>query len=91
MTITNGKTRDNHVVEFEEGRRLAWKPASPGEPPAGHLWRWELEPRDDGTTTVTHTYDWSKLTDPSRMARARTTTPEMLQRSVDRLAARVES
>ena len=56
MTLTNGKTRENHVVEFEEGRRVAWKPASPGEPPAGHLWRWTLEPRPDGTTRVTHSH-----------------------------------
>ena len=91
MTNTNGKTRENHVVEFEEGRRIAWKPASPGEPPAGHLWRWELEPHDDGTTRVTHTYDWSELTDPARMDRARSTTADMLQTSVDRLAEHAEA
>lgn len=86
MVLTNGKTRENHVVEFQEGRLIAWQPASPGKDPAGHLWRWELEPREDGTTRVTHTYDWSRLTDPDRMDRARSTTVEMLQGSVDRLA-----
>lgn len=90
MTLTNGKVRENHVVELEEGRLLAWKPASPGEPPAGHLWRWALEPQADGTTRVTHTYDWSGLTDPARMDRARSTTADMLQASVDRLAERAE-
>lgn len=91
MTLTNGKVRENHVVELEEGRLLAWKPASPGEQPAGHLWRWALEPQADGTTRVTHTYDWSALTDPARMDRARSTTTDMLQASVDRLAERAES
>lgn len=91
MTLTNGKVRENHVVDLEEGRVLAWKPASPGEPPAGHLWRWTLEPRPDGTTRVTHTYDWSGLTDPARLDRARSTTADMLQASVDRLADRAES
>ncbi|WP_131105141.1 SRPBCC family protein [Ornithinimicrobium sufpigmenti] len=91
MALTNGKTRENHVVEFEEDRLLAWKPASPGEPPAGHLWRWTLEPQADGTTRVTHTYDWSGLTDPARMDRARSTTADMLQSSVDRLAGRAEA
>lgn len=86
MHNTSGKTRENHVVEFQEGRLIAWQPASPGKDPAGHLWRWELEPREDGTTRVTHTYDWSRLTDPDRMDRARSTTVEMLQGSVDRLA-----
>lgn len=27
MELTNGQTRTNHVMEFEEGRRIAWKPA----------------------------------------------------------------
>ncbi len=40
------------VVEFEEGRRIAWQSRAPG--PAGKLaggriWRYELEPDGDGT------------------------------------------
>jgi uncharacterized protein YndB with AHSA1/START domain len=91
MALKSGNVRENHVVEFEEGRRIAWMPANPGQPPAGHLWRWELGPTGDSTTRVTHTYDWSRLTDENRFARARSTTPEMLQASLDRLAALVES
>jgi len=86
MTLTLGSERENHVVEFEEGRRIAWRPADPGQPPAGHLWRWELEPLDDGRTLVRHTYDWSELTDPKRFERARATTADRLRASVDRLA-----
>ena len=37
MTNTTGKVRENHVVEFEEGRRIAWRPAEPGRPAPGHL------------------------------------------------------
>ena len=66
MTTTKGATRENRVVEFEEARLVAWLPAEPGEPPPGHLWRWELEPLDDTHTRVTHTYDWSRLTDEKR-------------------------
>ena len=40
MTTTKGNTRENHVVEFEEGRRIAWRPAEPGEEPPGHVGRW---------------------------------------------------
>jgi uncharacterized protein YndB with AHSA1/START domain len=88
--LTNGSVRENHVVEFVEGRRLAWRPAEPGKQPPGHLWRWELEPLTDGRTTVTHTYDWSRLTDEGRFERARSTTTDRLTASLDRLAARIE-
>jgi hypothetical protein len=79
------------VVEFEEARRVAWLPTEPGKPPPGHLWRWELEPLDDTHTRVTHTYDWSGLTDEKRFDRARWTTSERLQASIDRLAAVAEN
>ena len=91
MRNTKGSTRENHVVEFDEGRLVAWRPSEPGQSPPGHLWRWELEPLDDTHTRVTHTYDWSGLTDESRFARARWTTGERLQASLDRLAALAES
>lgn len=91
MTLTkNGAVRENHVVEFDEGRRIAWRPAEPGKAAPGHLWRWELEPIDAASTRVTHTYDWTELTDESRHERARATTPDKLQASLDRLATLVE-
>lgn len=91
MTTTKGNTRENHVVEFEEGRRIAWTPAEPGQEPPGHLWRWELEPIDPSRTRVVHTYDWTRLTDEKRIPRARATTADRLRGSIDRLAALVES
>lgn len=91
MRTTKGNVRENHVVEFEEGRRIAWRPAEPGQEPPGHLWRWELEPVDAGHTRVTHTYDWTRLTDEQRLPRARATTAQRLQASVDRLAELAES
>jgi Polyketide cyclase / dehydrase and lipid transport len=42
----------NTVVEFEEGRLIAWRHFG------GHRWRYELEPVDGGTK-VRETYDWS--------------------------------
>jgi uncharacterized protein YndB with AHSA1/START domain len=91
MTLTQGSIRENHVVEFEEGRRIAWLPSEPGHEPPGHLWRWELDPVDESHTTVTHTYDWSRLTDENRLARARATTADKLRASLDRLAELAES
>lgn len=40
----------NEVVEFEEGRRIAWRHVN------HHVWRYELEPADAGTV-VTETFD----------------------------------
>jgi uncharacterized protein YndB with AHSA1/START domain len=90
MTTTKGHVRENHVVEFAEGHRIAWRPAEPGHEAPGHLWRWELEPIDESRTRVTHTYDWTQLTDENRIPRARATTADKLQASLDRLAALVE-
>jgi uncharacterized protein YndB with AHSA1/START domain len=90
-TLTMGSVRENHVVEFDEGRLIAWRPAEQGATPPGHLWRWELTPLDDGRTRVTHTYDWSALTDETRLERARNTTEASLRRSLDRLAQIAES
>jgi uncharacterized protein YndB with AHSA1/START domain len=89
MTLSGGGIRENHVVEFDEGRQIAWMPAEPGQPRPGHLWRWELEPVGPARTRVTGTYDWTQLTDQSRFARARATTADRLQASLDRLAALV--
>lgn len=90
MRLTAGALRENHVVDFVEGRRIAWTPAEPGQKPPGHLWAWQLEPLEPLRTLVTHTYDWSELADQQRLARARATTAEKLQASLDRLAALAE-
>ena len=43
----------NRVVEFEEGRRIAWRHFG------GHRWRYELEPAGDSQTLVTESFDYS--------------------------------
>lgn len=91
MTLTrDGAVRENHVVEFEEGRLIAWKPSEVGKKQPGHLWRWQLEPNADGSTRVTHTYDWTDLDDANRLERARATTSQMLRASIDNLARLAE-
>ena len=91
MTLTRGQIRENHVTEFEESRLIAWMPAEVGQAPPGHLWRWELEPAGASRTQVTHTYDWTRLTDEKRLPRARATTADRLRASLDRLAALAEA
>jgi uncharacterized protein YndB with AHSA1/START domain len=90
MTLTMGSVRENHVVEFEEGRLIAWRPSEPGKEPPGHLWRWQLVPLDDSRTLVTHTYDWTRLTDQKRLPVARAITSGKLQASIERLAGLAE-
>ena len=91
MTLKRGQVRENHVVEFEEARLIAWHPSEVGRRQPGHLWRWELEPVGDSRTMVTHTYDWTLLTDKSRLPRAKSTTQDRLRASLDRLAVLAES
>ena len=91
MTLRRGGVRENQIVEFDEGRRIAWRPNVPGRPQPGHLWRWELEPIAGARTQVTHTYDWTELTDRSRYPAARATTAERLAASLERLAGLAEN
>jgi uncharacterized protein YndB with AHSA1/START domain len=91
MTLTNGAVRENHVVEFIEASTIAWRPAEPKKLPPGHLWRWELKPVNSSLTNVTHTYDWTALTDSARIAKAQSTTVDMLRESMDRLAVLAQS
>jgi uncharacterized protein YndB with AHSA1/START domain len=64
---------DNHVVEYELDRRIAWEPAPAGGHPEegsgrrwGHRWRFELAPDGPDTTVVTETYDCSRAPHAAR-------------------------
>ncbi len=64
---------DNHVVEFELDRRIAWEPApGRGHPELGsgrrwgHRWRFELAPDGPDATVVTETYDFSRAPEAER-------------------------
>ena len=85
-TLNGGAVRENHIVEFIEGSQIAWLPAEPRKQPPGHLWRFQLDQVNNTLTKVTHTYDWTALTDSTRLIRARATTADMLRESLDRLA-----
>lgn len=63
---------NNHVVEFEPGRRIGWEPeAGRGHPDAGpdgteparwgHRWSFELTPDGPDATIVTEIYDCSRV------------------------------
>ncbi|PVZ12882.1 SRPBCC domain-containing protein [Actinomycetospora cinnamomea] len=77
---------ENHVVRYEPDRALAWAPARPGAEPSGHVWSWELEATDDDRTRVTHTHDWSAVTDEAILSRVREVTAEQMRMTIGRLA-----
>jgi hypothetical protein len=67
---------NNHVVEFEQDRRIGWEP-SPGRghpdldaPDArwGQRWSYELVPDGPDATVVTEIYDCSRVPDGDRVS-----------------------
>lgn len=73
---------ESTVVEFEEGRRLAWQTRGPtviGRLVGGRIWRYELEPTEGGTL-VRETWDISQespLTKPAVRRAAKATARNM--------------
>lgn len=68
---------ENHVVEFEQDRRIAWEPVAQtsedprwermnSRGPESRTWGWELEPLTDGTTRVTAFFEGSRLSENLR-------------------------
>jgi hypothetical protein len=62
---------NNHIVEFEQDRRIGWEPAAgrghpdlaenPDQPRWGHRWSFELTPDGPDATVVTEIYDCSRV------------------------------
>lgn len=76
----------NKVVEFEEGRLLAWAHFG------GHRWRYELEPVEGGTK-VTESFDWSTARAPKmiELMGYPKKHPANMEATLERLAAMFES
>lgn len=72
----------NTVVEFEEGRRIAWRHFH------GHRWRYELADVDGGTE-VTETFDWSRAR--TRFWIRLIGLPERHRRAMERTLERLEA
>jgi uncharacterized protein YndB with AHSA1/START domain len=71
----------NTVVEFEEGRLIAWRHFH------GHRWRYELADVDGGTE-VTETFDWS--TAKSKLALELAGFPKKNEAGMERTLVRLE-
>ncbi|HZT64580.1 MAG TPA: SRPBCC family protein [Acidimicrobiales bacterium] len=82
----------NEVVEYEENRRIAWRPkAAMGFlsriGPEGRVWRYELEPVGEGTR-VRETWDISKDRAKGLLRRGRL--PERTRASMEKTLERIE-
>ena len=84
-TLTKGVERENHIVDFAEGRLIAWKPSEVGGEPFGQKWVWQIEPIGDDSVLVRHVYDWTELRDPQCLPRAQSITAAKLLASLKRL------
>ena len=82
----------NTVVEFEEGRRIAWQPRPTNRLAAlaigGRIWRYELEPVEGGTL-VRETWDIRKERFPLPLLAARSATRRAMTRTLERLEERL--
>jgi len=74
----------NTVVEFEEGRRIAWRHF------AGHRWRYVLTPMDDGTL-VREEWDASRLAWPAQQVLKLAGFPERNRRGMEETLRRLEA
>lgn len=75
----------NTVVELEEDRRIAWRHFG------GHRWRYELEATDDGGTTVTETFDYSRYTGLRAKLIEVTGFPERNRRGIEQTLVRLRA
>ena len=75
----------NEVVEFEEGRRIAWRHFG------GHVWRYILEPVAGGTK-VTEQFDWTNNRSPLmlRVMRAQENNAKSIERTLENLRERFD-
>ena len=82
---------DNHVTAFDPHKMVGWKTAPAGTEPPGWEWLWELEPQGSDSTLVTHTYDWSGVTDQALLDKVGfpLVKESQLEDSLARLAAAV--
>jgi uncharacterized protein YndB with AHSA1/START domain len=76
----------NQVVEYEQDRRIAWRHFG------HHVWRYDLEPVDDGTR-VTETFQWGTARTPKalELAGIPARNTRSIEQTLPRLKALAES
>ena len=76
------------VIEYEDGRRIAWQTRPPGRLPGklagGRIWRYELEPVDGGTL-VRESWDISQEVVKALVRPARKKTIDAMNATLERI------
>lgn len=54
---------ENHVTDYLADVVIAWRPSRPGHEPVGVRWEWAFDVGPHSETVITHTCDWSGVTD----------------------------
>jgi uncharacterized protein YndB with AHSA1/START domain len=78
---------ESEVIEFEEGRKIAWQTRPPGifhNLGGGRIWRYELEPVDGGTL-VRETWDISQEKIKALVRPARKKTHDAMEKTLARI------
>ena len=95
MNMHNDENGDyqmtNLVHVFTDNKQVGWQPKRAGQdgPPAGWEYVYELESLDSGSTEVTLSYDWSKVTDAKLLQKFPRVSEQELEESLNLLAAAV--
>jgi hypothetical protein len=88
----------NTIIEFDEGKRIAWQTAPAGKVQGrffgGRIWRYELEPADGGTL-VRESWDISQEKGPVknilRTAKSKEHTRSSMEKTLAKIADLTES
>jgi uncharacterized protein YndB with AHSA1/START domain len=83
-----GYRMENEVIEFEEGRRIAWQPRPSirfmRRFAGGRIWRYELTPTEGGTT-VRESWDISQEVHAKMVRPLRGTTVKAMAATLERI------
>jgi uncharacterized protein YndB with AHSA1/START domain len=97
MHLAIGYSTTNTVIEFDDGKRIAWQTAPVGIQGrffGGRIWRYELEPADGGTR-VRESWDISQEKGPVksilRTAKAKDHTRTAMEKTLANIATIVEA
>jgi uncharacterized protein YndB with AHSA1/START domain len=83
---------ESTVVEYVENRRLAWQSRPPGfmgRLAGGRIWRYELEPVDDGRTRVRESWDLTQ--DRQKVLLRIGPTPKKTRASMEKTLERIDA